>query len=65
MENNENNLENLEKYRKTDSIYEGRDRKFMTLDAWNQDGNPGSVDDAFGPVMEQEDPPTLNGQPLE
>lgn len=65
MDNVNNHLENLEKYRRTDSINQGRDRKFMTIDSWIQDGNFSGRYDDFGPEMEQEEPPTLNGVPLE
>ena len=59
------NQERLEEYRKTDSIHQGRDKYFMTVDSWIQDGNPSGQFDDFGPVLEQEDPPTLNGEPTE
>jgi hypothetical protein len=61
----ESNWETLEKYRLTDSIYQGRVDDFMTLDSWMQDGNFAARFDNFGPEMEQEAPPTLNGMPLE
>lgn len=57
--------ENLEKYRATDLTNQGRDKNFMTIDSWIQDGNPSGNYDNFGPEMVQEDPPTLNGQPME
>lgn len=56
---------NLEKYRMTDSIHQGRDRYFMTIDSWIQDGNPTGAEDEFAPQMTAEAPPTLNGKPLE
>ena len=62
----DNNYEgNLDKYRKTDSLHEGRDRYFMTVDSWIQDGNPSGVMEDFAPHLEEEAPPTLNGMPLE
>ncbi|WP_438447744.1 hypothetical protein [Gorillibacterium sp. sgz5001074] len=50
--------------RQMDPAAEGRDKHFMTLDSWNQDGNYQARHDEFGPEMEQEAPPTLNGKPL-
>lgn len=55
----------LAKYRQTDTLNQGRDRYFMTIDSWIQDGNPSGREDDFGPVMESEAPPTLNGKPME
>jgi hypothetical protein len=63
MNENEKREKQLEQARAKDSTDEGRSGAFMMLDAWNQDGNPGAVDDEFGPKMEQEEPPTLNGKP--
>ncbi|MGG6311839.1 hypothetical protein [Paenibacillus macerans] len=56
--------ERLEQARAKDSTDEGRRGAFMTKDAWNQDGNPAGAADQFGPEMNQEAPPTLNGRPL-
>lgn len=53
-----------EQARAKDSTDGGRSGAFMTKDAWNQDGNPAAVVDEFGPEMEQEAPPTLNGKPI-
>lgn len=61
---NEKAKERLEQARAKDSTDEGRKGAFMTKDAWNQDGNPAAAEDEFGPEMEQEPPPTLNGKPL-
>lgn len=47
-----------------DVVHQGRDQHFMTLDSWNRDGNYQARYDEFGPEMEQEEPPTLNGEPL-
>jgi|GEM_PF-2308198 len=60
-----NDEENLDKYRSMDSIHEGRDRYFMTVDSWIQDGNPSGITEEFAPLMEEEAPPTLNGLPLQ
>lgn len=56
---------NLEKYRRKDSIHQGRDRYVMTVDSWIQDGNPNGAEEDFAPLMVEEAPPTLNGEPLE
>jgi len=53
----------LEQAQAKDSTDEGRTRAFMTNDAWNQDGNPTAAVDEFGPDVQQEAPPTLNGKP--
>lgn len=55
----------LEQAKAKDSTDGERSDTFMTLDSWNQDGNPAAADDEFGPVMEQEAPPTLNGKLVE
>lgn len=65
MDANEKAEEQLERAKAKDSTDGGRSRAFMTKDAWNQDGNPAAKDDDFGPEMKQEDPPTLNGKPME
>jgi hypothetical protein len=48
-----------------DASDEGRKQRFMTLDSWNQDGNYFARFDDFGPELEQEEPPTMNGRPME
>lgn len=48
-----------------DSSNEGRKQAFMTIDSWNQDGNYYARFDEFGPELEQESPPTLNGKPMD
>ena len=55
---------NVEKLQQTDVTDEGRTDNFMTIDSWNQDGNFYGQFDDFGPVLHQEAPPTLNGDPL-
>ncbi len=65
MDQENGNTQHIEKYKQTDSTLEGRDRLFMTLDSWNQDGNYAGRFDDFGPVMEEEAPPTLNGKPVD
>lgn len=37
----------------------------MTVDSWIQDGNPNGAEEEFAPLMVEEAPPTLNGEPLE
>lgn len=65
MSDQENNAtQRLEQAKAKDSTDEGRKGAFMTEDAWNQDGNPAAAVDDFCPVMEPEDPPTLNGKPM-
>jgi len=61
---NENEQARLEQAQAKDSTDQGRSGAFMTNDAWNQDGNPNAIVDEFGPEMEQEAPPTLNGKPI-
>jgi hypothetical protein len=55
---------NTERYQQTDSTDEGRKEHFMTVDQWILDGNPTGETEDFGPEMEQEAPPTLNGKPF-
>ena len=64
MNETENAKKQLERAQAQDSTDEGRSGAFMTLDAWNQDGNPTAIEDEFGPEMNQEAPPTLNGKPI-
>lgn len=65
MENKKEEPNALEPYRETDSTDQGREKHFMTIDSWIQDGNFSGRYDELGPEMEQEEPPTLNGEPLE
>ncbi|HJV46129.1 MAG TPA: hypothetical protein VJ824_10445 [Bacillota bacterium] len=58
-------MEELAVYKQTDSLHQGRKQYFMTVDSWIQDGNPSGREDDFGPVMESEAPPTLNGKKME
>ncbi|MFD2613271.1 hypothetical protein [Paenibacillus gansuensis] len=53
----------LELAQAKDSTDEGRNGAMMTKDSWNQDGNPAAAHDPFGPEMNQEAPPTVNGKP--
>lgn len=64
-EKEQENRNRLEEYQKTDSVNQGRDHYFMTVDSWIQDGNFSGRYDDFGPVLEQEEPPTVNGNPIE
>ncbi|MBT2289285.1 hypothetical protein J7E73_09080 [Paenibacillus albidus] len=63
MNENKKARTQLEQAQAKDSTDEGQSDAFMTIDAWNQDGNPAAAVDEFGPEMKQEDPPTLNGKP--
>jgi hypothetical protein len=65
MPRNPSGTNEMDKLRSKDSDDQGRKDKFMTLDSWNQDGNYQGRFDEFGPEMEQEAPPTLNGKPIE
>ncbi|TLS50758.1 hypothetical protein FE782_18850 [Paenibacillus antri] len=63
MSENETVEKQLKQARAKDSTDGARTDAFMTLDAWNQDGNPTAIVDEFGPELQQEAPPTLNGKP--
>ncbi|HZG74414.1 MAG TPA: hypothetical protein VEZ72_01035 [Paenibacillus sp.] len=65
MKKSTNTDERLAQAKAKDSTDEGRSEFFMTKDAWNQDGNPAAIVDEFGPELEREAPPTLNGKPAE
>jgi hypothetical protein len=65
MKKSTNADDRLERAKAKDSTDEGRSEFFMTKDAWNQDGNPAAIVDEFGPELEREAPPTLNGKPAE
>lgn len=64
MKDLDNEEKQLKQAKGKDSTDGGRNRAFMTVDAWNQDGNPAAAADEFGPELKQEAPPTLNGKPL-
>ncbi|WP_309122566.1 hypothetical protein [Paenibacillus sp.] len=63
MDENEKAKRQLAQAQAKDSTDGARTDAFMTMDAWNQDGNPTAIVDDFGPEMNQEAPPTLNGKP--